>query len=268
MSDIIKTPSRTPATKSNAKIAYLQEMSEAIKLHGEIFSLSEHEIKHLRKAFFYSEIENGLVPDAFKGDYRSIFVMSQLCETMKCDLIEVLQGGYFVHGRWGWYAEFQIKRALALGIYTVIDYEQTGDIKAGTYAVRAVGTRPDGSKAIGTSVSIAMAQAEKWTKNSKYQTMPVLMLKKRAASFLIRETAPHIFGGQTITAEELTDLESKAVVNVNPTTSMDALLSMLSESGGVAPEIAVDEASLSSDPSVNPITEEKSNVRERDSDRY
>ena len=268
MSEIIKSSGRSPAVKANAKTACLQEMAEAIKLHGEIFSLSDHEIKHLRKAFFYSEIENGLVPDAFKGDYRSIFVMSQLCETMKCDLIEVLQGGYFVHGRWGWYAEFQIKRVLALGIYTVIDYEQAGDIKAGTYQVRAVGTRPDGTKAIGTSVSIAMAQAEKWTKNSKYQTMPVLMLKKRAASFLIRETAPHIFGGGTITAEELADVESKAVLTQSPGESMDSLLSMLSESGVMPPEVSIDDTPISEDASVNTITEEKKNGSKRDSDRY
>lgn len=267
MSEIIKSPGRTPAVKQNAKTAYLQEMADTIKLHGEIFSLSEHEIKHLRKAFFYAEIENGLVPDAFKGDYRSIFVMSQLAESMKCDLIEVLQGGYFVHGRWGWYAEFQIKRVLALGIYTVVDYEQTGNIKTGTYEVRSVGTRPDGSKATGTAASMVMAQEEKWTKNSKYQTMPVLMLKKRAAAFLIRETAPHVFGGSTLTAEELADVKNQNVLVQSPSVSMDSLLSMISESGAIPHELAVDGESVSDDASGNQ-TEARKHVNERDSDRY
>jgi hypothetical protein len=94
------------------------------------------------------------------------------------------------------------------------------------------------------------------------------MLKKRAASFLIRETAPHIFGGGTITAEELADVESKAVLTQSPGESMDSLLSMLSESGVMPPEVSIDDTPISEDASVNTITEEKKNGSKRDSDRY
>ena len=93
------------------------------------------------------------------------------------------------------------------------------------------------------------------------------MLKKRAASFLIRETAPHIFGGGTITAEELADVESKAVLTQSPGESMDSLLSMLSESGVMPPDVSVDDTPVSEDASVN-TTEEKKNGSKRDSDRY
>lgn len=211
-STVIKSSDATggsTALVSAKQTAALVEISEAIRMHSEIFDLSGDEIRHLKRAFFYSEINNGLVPDAFKGDYRAIFIMSQLAERMRCDLIEVLQGGYFVHGRFGWYAEFLIKRALQLGIFTAIDYEQAGEIGKGTYTVRAVGTRPDGSKAYGTAVSQAMAAGEGWLRNPKYKTMPALMLKKRAATFLIRECAPHIMGGGAIsTSDEIEDITS------------------------------------------------------------
>jgi hypothetical protein len=152
--------------------------------------------------------------------------MSQLAETMNCDLIEVLQGGYFVHGRWGWYAEFQIKRVIAVGFFTKIDYQFDGSIEKETYQVRAFGTRPDGSVAVGTTVSLAMAKAEGWVKNPKYKTMPVLMLKKRAASFLIRETAAHIFGGKTATVEEAEDTKPQtAYPKSMDVFSIDTLLS-------------------------------------------
>jgi hypothetical protein len=214
------------STKSTAA---LTEISDAIRLHAEIFDLSEHETRHLKKAYFYSEIGNGLVPDCFKGDYRAIFVMSQLAERMGIDLIEALQGCFFVHGRFGWYAEFLVRRTLALGIFTAIDYETAGDIKAGTLTVRAVGTRPDGTKAIGTAVSLAMAKSEGWTRNAKYASMPALMLKKRAATFLIRECAPHILGGASIqTDDEVMEIKGTpggASVMESNLAAMAALLS-------------------------------------------
>jgi len=208
--------------------AALVEISEAIRLHCEIFDLTEGEIRHLKRAFFYAEVQGGLVPECFKGDHRAIFIMSQLAERMGADLIEVLQGGYFVHGRFGWYAEFLVKRVLQLGIFTAIDYEMAGDVAKGTLTVRAVGTRPDGSKANGTAVSLVMAQAEGWTRNQKYKTMPALMLKKRAATFLIREVAPHIMGGSSLqTEDEIADITARpgsASVVENNLAAMASLL--------------------------------------------
>jgi len=46
------------------------------------------------------------------------------------------------------------------------------------------------------------------------------------------------------------------------------LLSMLSESGVMPPEVSIDDTPISEDASVNTITEEKKNGSKRDSDRY
>lgn len=192
----------------------LQAIADEISLTAEIFGLGGDEIKHLKKAFFYANIGNGLVPDVFKGDYRSIFIMSQLAVAMQCDLIRVLQGGYFVHGRWGWYAEFMINRVLELKIYASIEYESGGADNENLW-VRAIGTRLDGTKIVGTTVSMKMAREEAWTKNSKYSSMPAYMLKKRAATFLIRETAAHVFASSTMTSEELEDLKASQATPVN-----------------------------------------------------
>lgn len=193
MNQIIKTTAKLMKSKE-ALIA------EQIKETAETFGLSGEELKHLKRAYFFSSISNGLVPDAFKDDYRSIYIMSINADSMNCPLIEVLQGGYFVHGRWGWYTEFKIKRVLQLGIFKGMEYE-TGGKDEGVW-VRAVGTRPDGEKVYGTTVSLKMAKEEGWTKNPKYRTMPAYMLKKRAASFLINEVAPHIFGQTAASVEE------------------------------------------------------------------
>lgn len=208
MSAIVKTSSK----KDLAAIA--TEIKETADLYG----ITGTEIVHLKRAYFFGNISNGLVPDIYKGDVASLFVMSQLADEMQCPLIEVLKGGYMVNGRHGWYTEFKIKRVLSLGILTKLDYEVTGqDIDS--LRVRAVGTRPDGTQVFGTPVSMKMAREEKWVRNEKYKTMPLYMLKKRAASFLINEVAPHIFGQSAVSVEELEDMPAAAKEREGPSTS-------------------------------------------------
>ena len=192
-------------------IQELKDIAEQIKLVCETFGLSEAEEKHMRKAFMFCTIQNGLVPDAFKGDYRSIYIMSIKAERMKISLAEALQGGYFVHGRHAWYAEFMVSRVLELQVFKSIDYEEGGE-NADDLWCRAVGTRPDGSLVKGPIVDMAMAHKEGWTqkKGSKWGTMPAYMLQKRAATFLIRNTAAHVFGGSSETVDEVEERESTA----------------------------------------------------------
>src|SRR6478735_2056477 len=206
MNAIVKTSSK------NALIA--AEIKETAELYG----IRDDEIVHLKRAYFFGTISSGLVPDIYKGDVASLFAMSVLADQMQCSLIEVLNGGYMVHGRHGWYTEFKIKRVQALGILKDLDYEVSGDtvdaLKVRSYAFRA-----DGTKVLGTPVSMAMAKAEGWTRNSKYKTMPLYMLKKRAASFLINEVAPHVFGKSSTSVEELEDDSKPQRKKEGPSTS-------------------------------------------------
>ena len=195
-----------------ASIQELKEIAEQIKMVCEIFGLSGDEERHMRKAFLMSTIQNGLVPDSFKGDYRSIYVMSIKAERMGISLAETLQGGYFVHGRHAWYAEFMIARVLELKIFSKIDYEEGGSLDDDSLWCRAVGTRPDGSTVPGAMVDMKMARKEGWIekKGSKWSTMPAYMLQKRAATFLIRATAAHVFGGSSETVDEAEEQQATA----------------------------------------------------------
>lgn len=195
-----------------ARVQQLEEMRAEIDLTCQIFRMDDYDAKHLARAVFLGRINNGLVPKAFEGDVNSIYIMSKKADQMKIDIIEVLQGGYFVHGKWGWSAEFMVNRVLGIGFFSKIEYVSGGEIKDGTAWMRAVGVYPDGSKAEGTVVSLKMAQEEGWsTKNgSKWKTMPALMLRKRAQTFMIREYAPHCFSGDTRTHDELEDIAAQA----------------------------------------------------------
>lgn len=211
MNAIIKSEAK-PGSLTEKRRNELEAMREEIDITCQIFRMDDYDAKHLARAVFLARVSNGLVPKAFEGDVNSIYIMSKKADQMKIDIIEVLQGGYFVHGKWGWSAEFMVNRVLGIGFFAKIEYESGGEIKDNTAWMRAVGVYPDGTKAVGTVVSLKMANEEGWsTKNgSKWKTMPALMLRKRAQTFMIREYAPHCFSGGTDSNDELEDIKAQA----------------------------------------------------------
>lgn len=215
MSAIIKNGNGAPSVAGSASnlslmIKKMEENVAQIDRIAEIYCLGKNETRYLKTAAFYCD--SGLVPDIFKSDFASLVSMAERAEAMNCSLAEVLNGGYMVHGKWGWSAEFMVKRALASGFYTEIKYAHTGEIENRTLTVQAFGIRPDGSKISGPKVSLQMAFDEGWAtkKGNKYDSMPLYMLQKRAATFLIRNTCPHVMGGSTRTVEELEDIAAQA----------------------------------------------------------
>ena len=77
----------------------------------------------------------------------------------------------------------------------------------------------------GVTVTIAMAKAEGWfgKAGSKWKTMPELMMRYRAATFLIRSVAPEIaLGFQT--TEEAIDITDKTQVVSQPTSLTEAAM--------------------------------------------
>ena len=65
-------------------------------------------------------------------------------------------------------------------------------------------------------VSMEMAKAEGWTKNSKYATMPDHMLTYRAATFFCRRYCPEILMGAR-TLDEIEDIQASKTVDSTPT---------------------------------------------------
>ena len=82
-------------------------------------------------------------------------------------------------------------------------------------AVQCQAIRLEDKKLVkGTAVSMKMAQKEGWTKNSKYQSMPELMLRTRAATFFGRQYIPDLLLGVQ-TSEEVVDIQPIDVTTSN-----------------------------------------------------
>jgi len=198
-------------------------MLAAIEVEEKTFALAQ------RKAKVYSE--SSLVPQQYQKNVGNVLIAQNMASRMGADPLMVMQNLYIVHGKPGWSAQFLIACFNSCGRFSSIKYRFGGegdDYGCVAYA-KEIAT---GEEVSGVRVTIGMAKAEGWSTKagSKWKTMPDLMLRYRAATFLVRCTAPEI-GLGLITSEELADTVDGRVTSrqTAPITTADDLTKMLAE---------------------------------------
>jgi len=148
-----------------------------------------------------------LVPDHLQGKAADCLVAFALARTMKLEPLTVLQNIHFVKGKPGWSAQFLIARANMSGKFTHgLRWRTEG--KGADMSVTCYAYTTDGEM-VDATASMAMAQAEGWTSNSKYKSMPEQMLRYRSATLLVSLYCPEVKFGIP-TAEELEDMAAAA----------------------------------------------------------
>jgi len=145
-----------------------------------------------------------LVPKQYQGNVADIVVAMNMAARMNADPMMVMQSLHVIHGKPGWSAQFLIASFNACGRFGAIYYEFSKD---GSECVAITTEKSTRREIRGPKVSLAMAESEGWSTKagSKWKTMPELMLRYRAAAFLIRTTAPEI-GLGLYTTDELKDI--------------------------------------------------------------
>ena len=144
-----------------------------------------------RRAMVYAK--SSLVPIDYRGEGNlpNVMIAMDMAHRMDVGLLQVMQSLYIVHGKPGWSSQFLVSRWNTCGKFSHIKYrfneEQTECVAWAT-------EHASGEVIEGPKVSIEMAKKEGWydKKGSKWQTMPGVMLRYRAATFLIRTTAPEL----------------------------------------------------------------------------
>lgn len=155
-----------------------------------------------------------LVPKEFQGQQglANVLVAMEISGRMGLSPLQVMQNLHIIHGHPSWSSQFIIATINGCGRFTPLDYIVTGEGDAMT--CQAVATEIKTGKELKSPVvSIAMAKKEGWySKNgSKWQTMPDLMLRYRAAAFWGRVYVPEYLVGMK-TQEEVIEIEA---VNVS-----------------------------------------------------
>ena len=164
--------------------------------------------------------ESDLVPTSYRGQkgLSNCLVALEMSKRMNLSPLTVMQNLNIIHGVPSWSAQFITSQILGCGRFTNFDYLVKGE--GDTLEVQCVATRIEDQKLVkGTTVSMRMARLEGWTRNSKYQSMPELMLRNRAATFFGRQYIPDLLLGVQ-TSEEVVDIQP---VDVTPEIEKESL---------------------------------------------
>lgn len=149
------------------------------------------------------------------------YIAMTIADRMGEDRMTVMQNIHIVHGTAGFRAQYMIARANASDVFKDgIDWEIAGE--GDKLAVTAFATLASTGRRVAITVDMKMAKAEGWTKNTKYQTMPEIMLRYRSGTFLVRMYAPQVMLGYQ-TVEEHEDVAASLVPTNTPITGQALL---------------------------------------------
>lgn len=194
---------------------------------------------------------SSIVPDVYRGNsptnQGNAVIALDMALRMGANPLMVMQNLYVVHGRPAWSAQFLIATLNQSGKFSALRYEFEGSEGSDDWGCRAVATElSTGEKLIGPLITIGLAKKEGWhskkdkygKETSKWQSMPELMLRYRAASWFVRVYAPEIAMGLQ-TAEEVAD-----TYDLEPTPSgvYSATLDSPDPQEDVGPSVKVDPA--------------------------
>ena len=178
---------------------------------------SESSIYHSADSFEFAQrqakslCQSQLVPTQYQGQQglSNCLVALEMSKRMKLSPLTVMQNLNIIHGKPSWSAQFIASTIMSCGRFSNFDYLVKG--QGETLEVQCVATRLEDNKQVkGSAVSMRMARQEGWTKNSKYSSMPELMLRNRAATFFGRQYIPDLLLGVQ-TSEEVVDIEPEPI---------------------------------------------------------
>lgn len=149
-----------------------------------------------------------LVPPQYRNNVSNTLLALEIAQRIGASPLMVMQNLNVIHGKPSWSSQFIIAAINSCGRFTPLRFrvEGEGDQKTCTAVANDKAT---GEVLEGPPVSIAMAKAEGWySKNgSKWQTMPDLMLRYRAAAFWGRIYSPDCLMG-VYTADEVVEIDA------------------------------------------------------------
>jgi len=157
-----------------------------------------------------------LIPKEFQGNLSNCIIAMEIASRLQMPPLMVMQNLYVVHGKPSWSSQFLIAAFNQCGRFASITYGYVGEVNTDTYGcyAKSVDLRT-GEILQGPTVTIAIAKKEGWhgKSGSKWQSMPELMLRYRAATFLVRTTAPELTLGFPM-QDEIEDIRPEKSVSI------------------------------------------------------
>ncbi|MCK5236158.1 MAG: hypothetical protein KAR06_04150 [Deltaproteobacteria bacterium] len=160
--------------------------------------------------------KSDLVPKEFKGNIANCVIAMELANRLGASPMSVMQNLYIVHGKPSWSSQFIIAAVNSTGNFSPIRYAITGEgstLRCVAWAIE----KATGERLEGPPITMEMADKEGWLKKtgSKWQTMPDLMIRYRAATLFGRLYAPEVLMGMQ-TSDEVADVGPGAPAGPTP----------------------------------------------------
>lgn len=183
--------------------------NEPAEINTELPAITTDMGNLMQQADFLSR--SNIIPATYQRKPENCFLALEFANRIGCNVMTVMQNMYQIQGRPSWSSQFLISTWNTCGRYTPIKYKISDD---GNSCVAYSTEIETGEVLEGPKITMQMAKEEGWsTKNgSKWKTMPELMIRYRAAAFLIRLYAPELTFG-IHTREEIEDI---TIQNVTP----------------------------------------------------
>ena len=152
--------------------------------------------------------QTSIIPATYQGKPQDCFVALEMATRMGVSPLVVMQNMYVVKGKPAWAGQACTMFINSCGKFTHVKHVYTGEKGTDSRGCYVTATRiSDGIQVNGVEVTIAMAKAEGWTANTKWRTMPELMLAYRASAFFARVHCPEALMGVQL-ADEIYDADA------------------------------------------------------------
>jgi hypothetical protein len=155
--------------------------------------------------------QSDLVPTHYRNKPANCFIAINRAQRLGIDEMYFLEKTFIVGGKLGMAAELAIELANASGRFRgQIKFRLFGEGEA--RGCTAFATLASDGETVENTVTYAMAKADGWTKNNKWNSLRDQMLQYRAGVFLTRLYAGGALGGM-YTREELEDVAAQSNKN-------------------------------------------------------
>lgn len=165
---------------------------------------------------------SNIAPQSYRGNIADCVVAIDISNRMGLSPLVVMQNSQIVHGNFSWKGTACKAMIDGCGRYVKTRYVEVGERGKDSWGYYLEATDKDGEIIKGVPVTMEMAKKEKWYEKSgsKWQTMPELMMKYRAAAFFMRTECASLAMG-FLTAEENEDI---AALNKNSGSKLTNIL--------------------------------------------
>jgi hypothetical protein len=146
-----------------------------------------------------------IVPEAYRGDDHlgDCVIALEIANRIGTSILAVMQNLRLIQGQPGWSSQFLISCVNATKRFSAIRYQMTGTRGEDSWGCIAWAIDRTGERLESPEITLQMAKAEGWydRPDSKWRTMPELMLRYRSATLFARLYAPEITMGIQTTEE-------------------------------------------------------------------